>query len=69
MRSNGNEGNKWRARQGGFVKVNFDGAVFGDSNKSGVGVVIRDNNGDVLASFSEKIFRRIRQRRQRPWLL
>ena len=39
-----------------FVKVNFDGAVFSDSNKSGVGVVIRDNNGDVLASFSEKIF-------------
>ena len=38
------------------MKVNFDGAVFGDSNKSGVGVVIRDNNGDVLASFSEKIF-------------
>ena len=56
VRSNGNEGNKWRAPQAGFVKVNFDGAVFSDSNKSGVGVVIRDNNGDVLASFSEKIF-------------
>ena len=38
------------------MKVNFDGVVFGDSNKSGVGVVIKDNNGDVLASFSEKIF-------------
>ena len=54
--SNSNGGNRWRAPQAGFVKVNFDGALFGDSNKSGVGAVIKDNNGDVLASFSEKIF-------------
>ena len=39
----------------GFVKVNFDGVVFGELNKSGVGVVIRDNNGAVLASCSEKL--------------
>ena len=37
------------------MKVNFDGAVFGESNKSGVGVVIRDNNGAVLVSCSEKL--------------
>ena len=48
--SNSNGGNRWRAPQTGFVKVNFDGALFGDSNKSVVGIVIRDNNGVVLAS-------------------
>ena len=48
--SNSNGGNRWRAPQASFVKVNFDGALFGDSNKLGVGIVIRDNNGAVLAS-------------------
>ena len=48
--SNSNGGNRWRAPQASFVKVNFDGALFGDSNKSSVGIVIRDNNGAVLAS-------------------
>ena len=37
-----------QAPQAGFVKVNFD--------KSSVGVVIKDNNGAVLASCSEKNF-------------
>ena len=55
MRSNGSGGNRWQAPQAGFVKVNFNGAVFGELNKSGVGVVIRDNNGAVLVSCSEKL--------------
>ena len=37
------------------MKVNFNGVVFGELNKSGVGVVIRDNNGAVLASCLEKL--------------
>ena len=37
------------------MKVNFDGAVFGDSHEAGVGVVIRNEQGEVMASFSEKI--------------
>ena len=37
------------------MKINFDGAVFGASNMSGIGVVIRDSNGAVLASCSQKI--------------
>ena len=56
VRSKETGGNRWRAPQAGFVKVNFDGAVFGELNMSGVGVVIRDNNGAVLASCSEKMF-------------
>nr|POF08501.1 hypothetical protein CFP56_42638 [Quercus suber] len=55
VRSNDSGGNGGQAPQAGFVKVNFDGAVFGELNKSGVGVVIRDNNGVVLASCSEKL--------------
>ena len=36
-------------------EINFDGAVFSDVNKSGVGVVARDCNGSVLASMSQQI--------------
>ena len=49
------EGSRWSSSQDGLVKINFDGAVFHESNQSGVGVIIRDNNGAVLASYSEKI--------------
>ena len=48
-------GSRWSCPQDGLVKINFDGAIFSDSNQSGVGVVIRDNNGAVLASYSEKL--------------
>ena len=37
------------------MKINFDGAVFGASNMFGIGVVIWDSNGAVLASCSQKI--------------
>ena len=55
MRSNGTGDNRWQAPQAVFVKVNFDGAVFGELNKLGVRVVIRDNNGTILGSCSEKL--------------
>lgn len=66
--SNGNGGNRWRAPQARFVKVNFDGTIFSDSNMSGVGVVIRDTSGAVLASCTKKIGQEYRQRRQKAWL-
>ena len=31
-----------------FIKVNFKGTIFSKENKSGVGVVVRDENGLVL---------------------
>ena len=36
-------------------KVNFDGAVFKESNSAGIGVVIRDDLGQVMASMSESV--------------
>ena len=48
-------GSRWICLQDGWVKTNFDEAVFSDSNQSSVGVVIQENNGAVLASCSEKL--------------
>ena len=38
-----------------MAKINFDGAVFSSENKSGIGLVIRDNLGFVITSFSKKL--------------
>ena len=51
----GNRVSRWRCPPDGFVKINFDGVMFNESNMSGIGVVIRDNNGAILASCSEKL--------------
>lgn len=53
--SSGSGGNKWLTLTLGFVKINFDGAVFRDSNMSSIEVVIRNNNRAILASCLEKI--------------
>ena len=53
--SNGTGGNRWKAPPIGFVKPNFDGANSDVSRLSGVGVLIRDSDGAVLASCAEKI--------------
>ena len=36
-------------------KINFNGAMFGEFNEAGIGVVIRDGRGEVKAARSEKI--------------
>ena len=37
------------------MKTNFDGAVFEDLNAAGIGVVVRDSHGEVLAAVAEII--------------
>ena len=37
------------------MKANFDGAMFGEEKEGGIGVVIRSNEGQVLAALSEKV--------------
>ena len=41
---------RWKPPPATFVKINFDGAVFSKDKRSGVGAVIRDENGLVLGS-------------------
>ena len=36
-----------------MVKINFDGAIFKIENKSGIGVVVQDPTGAVLASMAQ----------------
>ena len=37
------------------MKVNFDGAIFRETNESSLGVIVRDNQGRVRASFSKNV--------------
>ena len=37
------------------MKINFDGAWYNESEKAGLGVVIRNGEGQVLAAMSEQI--------------
>ena len=43
----------WKPPSTNMLKINFDGAVFRKENRSGVGVVIRNFEGLVLASLSQ----------------
>nr|POF07483.1 hypothetical protein CFP56_20174 [Quercus suber] len=39
----------------GWFKANVDGAIFKESNSAGIGVVVCDSQGWVLAALSEKV--------------
>lgn len=41
---------RWKPPSADFVKINVDEVVFTDEDKSGIGVVIRNHEGQVLAS-------------------
>ncbi|KAL0017569.1 hypothetical protein SO802_004638 [Lithocarpus litseifolius] len=45
---------KWSPPQLPFYKVNVNGAVFGKQKEAGVGVVIRDHEGNFIAGLSKK---------------
>lgn len=42
----------WKPPSWPVIKVNFIGSVFKDEDSAGVGVVIRDDKGNVIASIS-----------------
>ncbi|KAL0005002.1 hypothetical protein SO802_012563 [Lithocarpus litseifolius] len=44
---------KWKPPDPTCLKVNFDGAVFREDNMAGVGVIIRDKMGQIIASMAE----------------
>ena len=46
---------KWEPPPTSLLKINFDGAVFRETEEAGLGVVVRDSHGQVLASLAEKI--------------
>ena len=37
------------------MKINFDGAVFKNENRAGIGMVVRDSQGMAMASLSQNI--------------
>ena len=43
---------QWRPPEPGFVKVNFDAALFNHSNSAGLGVIVRDWRGVSLGALS-----------------
>ncbi|KAL0004830.1 hypothetical protein SO802_012391 [Lithocarpus litseifolius] len=49
----------WKPPPSDFYKINFDGAVFPNEKKTGVGVVIRDHRGWVIASCSKLIHQQL----------
>ena len=46
---------RWKLPLTNYYKVNFDGAIFKESNAGGIGVVIWDNAGMVIATLSQKV--------------
>ncbi|XP_050266844.1 uncharacterized protein LOC126710411 [Quercus robur] len=46
---------KWSPPLGEGYKTNYDGAVFEESGEAGIGVVVRNATGKVLAALFEKI--------------
>lgn len=46
---------KWESPDLGIYKVNYDGATFTGTGRAGLGVVIRNSGGAIIASLSQQI--------------
>ena len=55
LQSTSTEITTWKPPEEGRYKVNYDGAVFKDSNEAGLGTIIRNHRGEVMGSLSQKV--------------
>jgi hypothetical protein len=46
---------RWQPPRRCKFKVNYDGAVFQETNEVGIGVIVRDSIGKVMASIVQKV--------------
>lgn len=46
---------RWSPPGPNVVRVNSDGAMFKESNEAGIGIVVRNQDGRVMAAMAEKI--------------
>jgi ribonuclease HI len=46
---------QWKPPAEGSYKANFDGAIFAETSEAGIGVIIRNDQGNVMASLSQRI--------------
>ena len=46
---------QWQPPEQQQYKINFDGALFKAKNYAGIGVIIRDNEGQVMVSMSQGV--------------
>ncbi|KAK9997522.1 hypothetical protein SO802_022208 [Lithocarpus litseifolius] len=46
---------RWKPLDTGFVKANYDGAIFEDLSAAGIGVAVRNEHGEVVAALAKQI--------------
>lgn len=46
---------RWSPPISNVIKVNFDGAMFKESNEAGIGILVRNQDGRVMVTLAEKI--------------
>jgi len=47
--------NQWSPPPEGWIMINVDAAIFVDANRMGLGLVVRDHRGELLAAFRQGI--------------
>ncbi|XP_057863873.1 uncharacterized protein LOC131071919 [Cryptomeria japonica] len=55
LQSKGNPTPEWTPPEKGWIKINFDGASRGNPGPSGVGVIARDDHGNILAIAAKRM--------------
>ena len=58
---------RWKPLEPEVYKVNYDGATFADQRRAGIGVVIRNAEGVVMAALSQLILFQQRWLKWKRW--